>query len=123
MNAGGYVDLVISDDTVTEFARLVLVPAGELGDMNCDGVISVSDIGGFVLALTNPIEYAAQYPACESQRADLNNDGIVSVSDIGPFVELLVGSQGNRIRIRGAPRLGPQQLRDNSSNSTNRSSK
>ncbi|MGE3181755.1 MAG: C13 family peptidase [Phycisphaerae bacterium] len=39
-----------------------VLPAGLLGDMNCDGVISVSDIGPFVLALTNPAGYMASFP-------------------------------------------------------------
>ena len=62
------------------------------GDMNCDGVVSVSDIGGFVLAITNPTGYAATYPSCNIENGDINNDGLVSVSDIGPFVALLAGA-------------------------------
>lgn len=61
------------------------------GDLNCDGVVSVGDIGGFVLALTNPAGYAAQFPNCDIGLADLNGDGVVSVGDIGPFVALLTG--------------------------------
>lgn len=60
------------------------------GDMNCDGFITVSDIGGFVLALTNPAGYAVQYPNCYRINADINADGQVSVSDIGGFIALLV---------------------------------
>lgn len=66
-------------------------PAALLGDLNCDGMVSVSDIGAFVLALTNPAEYATQYPSCDIDLGDLTNDGQVSVSDIGPFVQLLTG--------------------------------
>ena len=62
------------------------------GDMNCDGVVTVGDIGGFVLALTNPAQYAATYPECDINNADINNDGNVTVGDIGPFVQLLTGS-------------------------------
>lgn len=60
-----------------------------LGDMNCDGILSVGDIGGFVLALTNPSGYAAQFPNCDIDAADVNQDGIISVGDIGSFVDLL----------------------------------
>ncbi|MGE3181747.1 MAG: hypothetical protein AB7N71_08960, partial [Phycisphaerae bacterium] len=60
-----------------------------LGDMNCDGLISVSDIGPFVLALTDPAGYAAQLPACDINAGDLNGDNMVSVGDIGAFVALL----------------------------------
>lgn len=66
-------------------------PAALPGDMNCDGLVSVSDISGFVLALTDPSGYAAQFPQCDVQNGDINADGQVSVSDIGPFVTLLTG--------------------------------
>lgn len=62
------------------------------GDMNCDGTLSVSDIGGFVLALTDPVLYASTYPDCDVLSADLNCDGLVSVGDIALFVSLLTGS-------------------------------
>lgn len=61
------------------------------GDMNCDGVASVADIGGFVLALTNPAQYTASFPCCNILAADLNGDLMVTVSDIGLFVALLTG--------------------------------
>ncbi|MGE3180318.1 MAG: hypothetical protein AB7N71_01710 [Phycisphaerae bacterium] len=64
---------------------------GLIGDMNCDGAVTVSDIGPFVLALTNPGGYAAQFPNCDIENGDINNDGAVTVSDIGPFVALLTG--------------------------------
>lgn len=62
-----------------------------LGDMNCNGVVSVGDIAGFVLAITNPAGYAAQYPDCFIYNADINGDGVISVGDIGAFVALLTG--------------------------------
>ena len=61
------------------------------GDMNCDGVLSVGDIAGFVLALTNPAQYAIEYPDCNVMNADVNGDTVVSVGDIGAFVALLTG--------------------------------
>ena len=61
------------------------------GDLNCDGLVTVSDIGGFVLAIGNPAAYAAAFPACSVTHADVNCDGLVTVSDIGPFVQLLAG--------------------------------
>ncbi|MGE3181330.1 MAG: hypothetical protein AB7N71_06850, partial [Phycisphaerae bacterium] len=60
-----------------------------VGDLNCDGVLSVSDIGPFVLALTDAAGYAVQFPDCNIQLADTNGDQTISVSDIGPFVTLL----------------------------------
>lgn len=84
-----------SDDWFVDNVRLYAIdppPVVSIGDMNCDGVVSVADIGGFVLALTDPIGYAAQFPACDIENADLNDDGQVTVADIGPFVALLTGS-------------------------------
>ncbi|MGE3183007.1 MAG: hypothetical protein AB7N71_15380, partial [Phycisphaerae bacterium] len=69
--------------------QLVIVEddaGGLLGDLNCDGTVTVSDIGGFVLALTNAAGYAAQFPACDIMHADVNGDGQVTVRDIGAFV-------------------------------------
>lgn len=62
-----------------------------VGDLNCDGAVTVSDIGPFVTALIDPAGYAGQYPGCEILSADLNADGAVTVSDIGDFVSLLTG--------------------------------
>ncbi|MGE3182317.1 MAG: LamG-like jellyroll fold domain-containing protein [Phycisphaerae bacterium] len=59
------------------------------GDMNCDSIVSVSDIGAFVLALTNPTGYEQQFPCCNIMSGDVNEDGFITVSDIGPFVALL----------------------------------
>jgi hypothetical protein len=62
------------------------------GDMNCDGVVTVSDVGPFVLAVTNPAGYAAQFPACPILNGDINGDGFVTVADIGGFVALVTGA-------------------------------
>lgn len=70
---------------------ITVVNAGLPGDLNCDGAVTVSDIGGFVLALTNPAGYAAQFPSCNINNADINGDSAITVSDIGPFVQLLTG--------------------------------
>lgn len=67
------------------------VDPGLLGDMNCDNLVTVSDIGGFVLAVTDPAGYAAAYPACDFLHGDMNDDGAVTVADIGAFVALLTG--------------------------------
>lgn len=69
-------------------------PRGQPGDMNCDGIVTVSDIGPFVLALTNPAAYGSQFPNCNVFNGDMNGDGIVSVSDIGPFVAALTHRPG-----------------------------
>jgi hypothetical protein len=78
----GYTD---SDPFTLKFALAPVV----MGDMNCDGALSVGDISGFVAALTDPDGYAADYPDCDLIVADLNGDGFVSVGDIAGFVSLL----------------------------------
>ncbi|MDX2200984.1 MAG: hypothetical protein SF069_18670 [Phycisphaerae bacterium] len=73
--------------------RVVLTALDErraVGDLNCDGVLSVGDISPFVLTLTDPPAYLAQYPACNINRADTNFDNTISVGDIANFVGLLV---------------------------------
>jgi hypothetical protein len=63
---------------------------GAMGDLNCDGYITVGDVGPFVLAVTNPAEYAQQNPYCDPLNGDINQDGMLTVSDIGLFVTMLV---------------------------------
>lgn len=81
--------IIVSDMQKGLFVLRALIELA--GDVNCDGVISVSDIGPFVTALTNPGDFSALFPDCDITRADMNKDGVVSVSDIGPFVSLLSG--------------------------------
>jgi sulfatase modifying factor 1 len=70
--------------------RIAWVGTTNLGDMNCDGVVSAADIDPFVLALTDPPAYIAQFPDCDLYLADFNNDGFVTAADIDPFVQALV---------------------------------
>ncbi len=57
------------------------------GDLNCDGVINFNDINPFVLALSDPAAYSAQYPGCNVLQADANCDGVVDFADINAFVK------------------------------------
>jgi len=68
---------------------VVAGPEYPLGDMNCDQSVTFADINPFVLALTNPETYAAQYPTCPILNGDINQDGALGFSDINPFVMLL----------------------------------
>lgn len=86
--AGGGEPLIIDTENM-RVLRYPAPPLPPLGDMNCDGAVTVSDIGGFVLALATPETYEAQFPDCLRGNADMNLDGGVTVSDIGPFVEQL----------------------------------
>ena len=76
---------------ITDATTDVIVAPLFPGDMNCDGVVTVSDIGPFVIALTDPPAYMAAFPACNILNGDINGDFFVTVSDIGPFVMLIAG--------------------------------
>ena len=60
-----------------------------VGDVNCDGVADFGDINAFVLALTEPGQYALQYPDCPLENRDINGDGVFGFGDINSFVALL----------------------------------
>jgi hypothetical protein len=62
-----------------------------LGDLNCDGVVNQDDIEPFLLAVSDPTAYAAQYPNCDINNADINGDLAVNSLDIPPFFSLLRG--------------------------------
>ncbi len=53
-----------------------------LGDVNCDGMVDLSDVNPFVSLVTS-----GQY----LDKADINMDGSVDLLDVQPFVELLLG--------------------------------
>ncbi len=65
-----------------------------LGDMNLDGVLDTGDVAPFVLALTNPAAYMAQFgvdAVTMTGLGDINADGAFDTADVAPFVRLLVG--------------------------------
>ena len=53
-----------------------------LGDVNCDGVVNLLDVGPFVEALST---------GTFNEKADLDQNGVLNLLDVGPFVELLSG--------------------------------
>ena len=62
------------------------------GDANADGAITNSDIPAFLLALTNPSDYAVLYPVNDPDIVlDFNADGRFTNADIPGFVALLTG--------------------------------
>lgn len=63
--------------------------ADGIGDMNCDDRVDNFDIDPFVLALTQPATYEAQFPNCQRRRGDINGDGQLNNFDIDAFVLLL----------------------------------
>jgi hypothetical protein len=61
------------------------------GDLNCDGTVGFADINPFVLVLSSPAAWQAEYPTCPLANGDIDEDGTVGFSDINPFVSLLSG--------------------------------
>ncbi|MGE3180752.1 MAG: hypothetical protein AB7N71_03920, partial [Phycisphaerae bacterium] len=80
--------LTVRVDYEADHANIVIVA---VGDINCDGAITVSDIAPLVIALTDPENYEMLFPNCPILDADINGDGEITVADIGPFVALLTG--------------------------------
>ncbi|MFH1749047.1 MAG: hypothetical protein ABIG44_18605 [Planctomycetota bacterium] len=64
---------------------------GELGDLNCDGVLDSYDIDAFICALSPNCDYYAEWPTCDINLADCNGDGNVNAYDIDAFVQLMGG--------------------------------
>lgn len=58
------------------------LPAGIVGDINCDGEVNLLDVAPFVAQITD---------GTFSFKADINADGSVDLLDVAPFVELLAG--------------------------------
>ena len=71
-----------------------LIEAFVAADMNCDGAIDSFDVSPFILAMTDPDEYAQQHPDCNILNGDLNGDGEVDSFDLDLFTALLLGSGG-----------------------------
>ncbi|MEW6249995.1 MAG: hypothetical protein AB1716_05060 [Planctomycetota bacterium] len=84
---GGYynANTGAKDIALFKFAALARTP----GDLSCDGVVNFDDINPFVLALSDPAGYQAQFPNCNILNGDINGDGFVNFDDINPFVALL----------------------------------
>jgi hypothetical protein len=61
-----------------------------LGDLDCDGEVTSSDIGPFVLALIDPAAYESGYPDCHLTKADMDRDGSPDGDDVQPFVDRLL---------------------------------
>ncbi|MCC7147303.1 MAG: PEP-CTERM sorting domain-containing protein [Phycisphaeraceae bacterium] len=59
------------------------------GDFNGDGVVTLSDINPFKLALTDPAAYAQSYLWVDLTAIDPNADGVLTLSDIHAFKQLL----------------------------------
>lgn len=66
------------------------VSASQLGDMDCDTVVSGLDIQPFMQAILDPAGYAADHPGCLISGGDIDGDGSVSAEDAPPFVSIVL---------------------------------
>jgi hypothetical protein len=78
---------IVMDGNKSVTAVFTQNPAGCLGDMNCDGRITFTDIDLFVEALSG--ESSWSHPNCPWINADVNGSGSVTFADIDPFVALI----------------------------------
>lgn len=60
-----------------------------IGDMNIDGLITLADVSAFVIGLSDPAAYAANYGRAATINGDLNGDGLFNLADVEPFAALL----------------------------------
>lgn len=59
-------------------------------DCNCDGKVTLLDAEAFVLALTNPAQFAHEYPDCDRFcPSDVNCDDRLDGQDVDPFLACL----------------------------------
>ncbi len=93
-------DADLNKDGVIDLADLTLLaqdygcicwntPGHVVADMNCNGALTLADVQPFVLALSSPAMYQAQYPECNWLYADINEDGSADFGDISLFVQLV----------------------------------
>ena len=76
----------------TQGRGIWIIDVGLPGDMNGDGAVTAFDIDPFVLALSDPDEYANQFPDVDPVLAgDMDGDGTFNALDIDGFVQTLVG--------------------------------
>lgn len=91
-DAGEYRVTAYADGShITTDPVLLTVRGG--GDMNCDGATNFDDINPFVLAVSDPAGYAAEYPDCNILNGDIDGDADVDFDDINLFVQLLGGAE------------------------------
>ncbi len=71
----------------TDNIRALLV-----GDTDCDGDVDFDDIDAFVLGLTSPPAYEAQFGLRPSLKGDTDRDGDQDFDDIPGLVDILTGN-------------------------------
>lgn len=88
-DAGDY-DLVATSPCGDSVSATVSIQTQVAGDANCDGVLNLDDVEPFVLALIDPVQYSAMYPACSTSSCDMNSDAALDAVDIVQFATALL---------------------------------
>lgn len=98
--------------TITVLGRELSSRETRLGDLNCDGVLSLADVSPLVLALVDPTGYGQAYPSCSALNGDVSFDSSVNGLDIAPFVDRLLSPVTNDVPVRLRYRLGAAPWQD-----------
>jgi len=83
-----YVDGERSDWSNTEVVTLV---GGELGDVNGDGVVDITD----VTALIDRVLNDAPMDGCSDINGDINGDGTIDITDVTALIDQVLGGESN----------------------------
>ncbi len=78
-----------------EFDEVLTTFHVRLGDMNVDGEVDFDDILPFVLAVQDPLQYAAIHGVAAAVFGDLNSDSLLDFDDIPLFINLLDNTQSS----------------------------
>lgn len=90
-DAGTY-DVVATSFGVSTPSNPAVLTVGLACDANCDGVVNVLDINGFILAIQNQQGWQSQFSCGYFCANDVNRDGFVNVLDVNAFVACLQGN-------------------------------
>jgi len=104
MKAGEYeitlsnIELNTTEETAirpSDVKSKLIVKEVLIGDVNGDGVISVTDVGMLIshILQTNPSGFV-------EAAADLNGDGVISVTDVGSLITKILTSDDTRVKRR-----------------------
>lgn len=89
-DAGAY-SVEVANGCETVFSEPATLTVLAVADLNCDGGVDFDDINPFVLLLTDPVFWQAQYPNCCYLNGDCDGSGTVDFDDINPFIGYLSG--------------------------------
>ena len=84
--AGAVASVLYGPSSVT----INITAAVVAGDMNCDNVVNLNDVGPFMQAMVDPAAYQISHPSCALSRADINADGAANGGDIQYFLNDLL---------------------------------